>query len=166
MEIAGLLQNSELFKGLNGGHLKKVAGYCLGNSYNRDSVIFMEGEKATDLYVLTEGRVVLETEVRPVANLPAISTVVETIAAGGVFRWSAIVEPHYYTRTARCLTNCAALSIKSELLVKVMAEGPAFGFELMKRLAAVVSRRLTNTQLRLVSVIGAALLEREMKTPV
>ncbi len=164
MEIVDLLRSSELFKGFDRSHLKTVSGYCIGNSYNKDIVIFKEGEKATDLYILTDGRVVLEMEVRPVANLPAMSTAVETIAPGGVFGWSSIVEPYIYTRSARCLTNCTALVIKGEMLSKVMADDPVFGFELMKRLAALISNRLTNTRLRLVNVIGFALLDREAKT--
>ena len=166
MEIVAMLQNSELFKGLAPGYLNKVSGYCVGRSFNPDSLIFKEGDPATDLYVLTGGRVALETEVRPIADLPAISFSVETIVEGGVLGWSAIVEPHVYTRSARCLSNCALLAIKGEILSKVMREDPAFGFELMKRLSALISRRLTNTQLRLVNVIGVAMLEKDIKARV
>ena len=164
MEIIDVLQNSELFAGIDKSHLTKVSDYCIRNSYNQGTIIFKEGQKATELYILADGRVVLEMEVRPMANQPGVPTAVETITAGGAFGWSTIVEPYIYTRSARCITNCAALVINGQMLSKLMADDTVFGFELMKRLAALISLRLTNTRLRLVGVIGIALLEREVKS--
>ena len=162
MTIIDTLKSSELFSGLETGHLEKVSVLCRGGSYREGMMMFKEGDKATEFYVLTEGRVALEMEVRPVPNRPAIPTAVEVVSKGESFGWSAVVEPYVYTLSARCMTNCTVLAIKGDVLRKVMADDAGLGFELMKRLARLISLRLTHTRLRLTSGLGLILLGKEL----
>jgi CRP-like cAMP-binding protein len=124
--------------------------------------IFKEGDEATELYILTEGRVALEMDIRPVPDRPAIPTAVDVITKGESLGWSALVEPYVYTLSARCLTNCQVLALKGEMLRNVMADDRDLGYELMKRLAKLISLRLTYTRLRLTSGLGLVLLGREI----
>lgn len=162
MTIIDTLKSSELFGGLETDHLEKVSVLCRGGSYREGMMIFKEGDEATEFYVLTEGRVALEMEVCPVPNRPAIPTAVDVISKGESFGWSALVEPYVYTLSARCMTNCTVLAIKGDMLRKVMADDPVLGFELMKRLARLISLRLTHTRLRLTSGLGLVLLGKEL----
>jgi len=162
MTIIDTLKSSELFGGLETGHLEKVSVLCRGGSYREGMMMFKEGDEATEFYVLTEGRVALEMEVRPVPNRPAIPTAVEVVSKGESFGWSVVVEPYVYTLSARCMTNCTVLAIKGDMLRKVMADDAGLGFELMKRLARLISLRLTHTRLRLTSGLGLILLGKEL----
>jgi len=162
MTIIDTLKSSELFEGLETHHLEKVSVLCRGGSYREGTTIFKEGDEATEFYILTDGRVVLEMEVRPVPDRPAIPTAVEVIRKGESFGWSALVEPHKYTLSARCMTNCTVLAIKGDTLHKVIADDPALGYELMKRLAQLISLRLSHTRLRLTSGLGLILLGKEL----
>jgi len=163
MAIIDTLKSSELFGRLERHHLERVSEICRGGSYAQGTTIFKEGSEAAELYVLTEGRVALEMEVRPVPNRPAIPTAVEVIDKGGCFGWSALVEPYVYTLSARCMTNCTVLAIRGEMLRKTMADNPRLGYEVMKRLAHVISVRLADTRLRLTSGLGLVLLGKELE---
>jgi len=165
MAIIETLKSTEFFGGLETKYLEKVSILCRGGSYQEGMMIFKEGDEATELYVLTDGRVALEMEVRPVPDRPAIPTAVEVVTKGESFGWSALVEPHVYTLSARCLTNCTVLAIKGDLLRKVMADDTALGFELMKRLAQLIGLRLMHTRLRLTSGLGLILLGKELGAP-
>ena len=162
MALIDTLKSTEFFGGLETGHLEKVSNLCRGGSYREGEMIFKEGDEAAELYILTDGRVALEMEVCPVPDRPAIPTAVEVVTRSEVFGWSALVEPHVYTLSARCMTNCTVLAIKGDTLRKVMADDAGLGFELMKRLAQLISLRLIHTRLRLTSGLGLALLGREL----
>ncbi len=162
MALIDTLKASEFFEGLETGHLEKMGNLCRGYSYREGEMIFKEGDEATELYVLTNGRVALEMAVHPVPDRPAIPTAVEVITKSEIFGWSALVEPYIYTLSARCMTNCTVLAIKGDMLRKVMADDAGLGFELMKRLARLISLRLTHTRLRLTSGLGLVLLGKEL----
>ena len=162
MAIIDALKSSALFGGLETGHLEKLSLLCRGGSYQKGMMIFKEGDEAAGLYILTDGRVALEMEVRPVPDRPAIPTALEVITKGECLGWSALVEPYLYTLSARCLTNCTVLAIKGDMLRKAMADDPAMGHEVMRRLAQIISLRLTHTRLRLTSGLGLVLLGKEL----
>ncbi len=162
MAIVDTLKGSDLFKDLAQEYLEKLAHLCIGRNYKEGETIFQEGNKATELYVLTEGRVALEMTIHPVRGRSEIPTAVEVVNKGEAFGWSAVVEPYQFTLSAKCLTNCTVLAIKGDMLLKLMAEDTELGYELMKRIAALISLRLTYTRLRLTSGLGLILLSREM----
>lgn len=164
MAVIDILKSSELFGGLKAEDLERVAVLCRGGSYREGIMIFKEGDEANELYVLAEGRVALEMGIRPVADRPAIPTAVEVVTKGESFGWSALVEPYSYTSSARCMTNCTVLAIKGDMLRKLMAEDVSLGFEVMKRLAQIISLRLVHTRLRLTSGLGLILLGKELGT--
>lgn len=163
MSIINTLKNCELFGGLETGHLQKLSVLCRGNSYQRGRIIFNEGDEATELYILTDGQVVLEMQVCPVPNRPAIPTAVEVVSKDECFGWSAVVEPYVSTLSARCMTNCTVLAIKGDMLRGVMLGDPVLGWEVMKKLAQLIASRLTHTRLRLINGLGLIMLGKELE---
>ncbi len=163
MAIIDSLKSCELFAGLSTERLERISALCRGTSFREGAIIFKEGDEATEFYILTSGRVVLEMEVRPVPSLPAIPTALEVVTQSQPFGWSAVVSPYVYTLTARCMTSCTALAIKSEMLRKLMADDTGLGFELMKHVARYIAFQLMNTRLRLVSGLGLVLLSKELR---
>jgi len=163
MGITDTLKSSDVFGGLETGHLEKVSVLCRGGSFREGMMIFKEGDEAAEFYVLTDGRVVLEMEVQPVPSRPAIPTAVEVVTKGECFAWSALVEPYVYTLSARCMTNCTVLAIRGDLLRKAMADDTGLGYEVMKKLAKLISLRLVHTRLRLTSGLGLVLLGKELE---
>lgn len=162
MTMLDILQSSYIFKGLSKEHLEKVAALCRGGSFKKGDVICEEGQEANEFYILVEGSVALEMQVRPIPEHPAIPTAVEVVEKGRSFGWSAIVEPHVYTLSVRCLTDCRVLAIKGDVFRKVMADDAKLGFEVMKRVSQLISTRLLHTRLRLTSGLGLILLGKEI----
>ena len=162
MSIIDTLKSSKLFEGFEAHHLKKIADLCRGGSFREGTMVFKDGDEAAELYVLTEGKVALEINVRPVADRPAMPCAMEVVSKGEAFGWSALVEPHTYTLSARCMTNCTVLAIKADMLQKLIADDPSLGYELMKRLARLIRLRLTRTRLRLVSGFGLFITSKDL----
>lgn len=162
MALIDTLKNTEFFGGVETTHLEKLANLCRGSSYKEGEIIFNEGDEAKEIYVLVDGRVALEMEIRPVPSRPSIPTAVEVVTEGETIGWSALVEPYVYTLSARCITHCRVLAINGDMLRKVMADDVALGYELMRRLTKIISSRLTHTRLRLTSGLGLVLLGREV----
>ena len=163
MEIMEILKNSDLFCDVDEANLEEIASFCRGVSYKAEAIISKEGDEAIDVYVLTDGKAVMEIAVQPVPSHPAIPTAVGLVTKGETFGWSAIFEPHVYTMTTRCLTNCTALAIKGNILRDLMAEDCTMGFKIMRRLVQLMNAYIMNTRLRLVSGMGLVLLGKEME---
>ena len=63
------------------------------------------------------------------------------------------------------MTNCRLLAFNGDMLRKIMADDTSLGYELMKRLTRIISRRLADTRLRLISGLGLVLLGKELSIP-
>jgi len=163
MSIVDEVKNSELFSSLDPDQLDKIVTMCRGSSFKEGSRIFTEGSEATELYILTEGSVALEMELKPLPDRPAIPTAVEVVRRGGILGLSAVVEPHVYSLSARCMSNCTALAIKGDLLRKRLADDPRLGYEVMKQLSRLIMVRLAETRLRLTSGIGLIMLGKDLR---
>jgi len=167
MNVTDVLGESELFHNLDSAHLKTVAGMCRGTSSRKDTTLFIEGDEATELYVLQSGRAVLEMQLHPMLDEgPVIPTPLEVVSEGGCFGWSALVEPYSYTLSARCLTNCTVLAVKGSRLRDAMASDSDLNGEIMKALAELIALRLVETRIRLSSGFGFILQGHEISTSI
>ena len=101
MTMINTLEKFEFLEALKQSHLKRIANLCRGESYREGQIIFKEGDKADELYLLVEGGVALEMDVLPVPTRPVIPTAVEVIRESEIFGWSALVKPYIYTLSAR-----------------------------------------------------------------
>ena len=162
MQIIEALKDSELLGGLDESRLEKISTLFQGDTCPKDAIIFDEGHEAAELYLLQSGRVALEMQVQPMPDGPVIPTALEVISKGECFGWSALVEPHFYTLAARCMTNSTVLAISGKTLRDAMADDPLLGYQIMGKLAEIVAHRLADTRLRLTSGLGLILLKQEI----
>ena len=111
-----------------------------------DQVIFREGDDYSVFYLLGKGMVALELEV------PGHVLRVQTLYAGDVFDWSALLPHAGKHFQARALDAVTALAFEGDQLLASFRADPQFGLAFMLRLMGVVSERLRNTRLQLVDV--------------
>ena len=111
-----------------------------------DQVIFREGDDYSVFYLLGKGMVALELEV------PGHVLRVQTLYAGEVFDWSALLPHAGKHFQARALDAVTALAFEGDQLLASFRADPQFGLAFMLRLMGVVSERLRNTRLQLVDV--------------
>jgi len=114
--------------------------------FEPDQVIFREGDDYSVLYLLGEGMVALELEV------PGHVLRVQTLYAGDVFDWSALLPHAGKHFQARALDAVTALAFEGDQLLASFKADPKFGLAFMLRLMGVVSERLRNTRLQLVDM--------------
>jgi len=111
-----------------------------------DQVIFREGDDYSVFYLLGKGMVALELEV------PGHVLRVQTLYAGDVFDWSALLPHAGKHFQARALEPVTALAFEGDQLLASFKADPQFGLAFMLRLMGVGSERLRNTRLQLVDM--------------
>ena len=165
MAVIDGLRSSELFARLDTQRLETIAGLCRDRHFRKDETIFIEGEEATDLFILRSGMVVLEMAMQPLPERPVVPIPLETITPGECLGWSALVEPHEYTLTARCMAHSSVLALLGTRMRELMATDPELGRDVMAAVSRVVGRRLADTRLRLTSGVGLILQQQELVAP-
>ena len=108
-----------------------------------------EGAPADRFYVIRFGVVSVET------FAPTRGPVtIETAGAGDVLGWSWLFPPHKWHFDVRAQTLVRALALDGVCLRGKCEADPVLGYEMVKRFAEVVVRRLEATQLQLLDLYG------------
>ena len=127
--------------GLSPEHLRVLASCGMKTAFARGQLIFRQGEIANRFYLIEEGTVALEE--RTAAGQPAA---VQTIGAGSVLGWSWFFPPYQWHFDARPLEDTRAIFFYGSWLRERCEEDPAFGYQLVQRMAKVVIERLQATR--------------------
>lgn len=115
--------------------------------FDPGEIIFREGEIADRFYLITHGRVTLE------AHLPSHGYLgVQDLGPEDALGWSWLFPPFVWHFQARALEPTKALAFNGAHLLVACEKNHEFGFDLMKRLAQVLIRRLQATQKQLVKL--------------
>jgi CRP/FNR family transcriptional regulator, cyclic AMP receptor protein len=127
-------------------HIEKLSALAKEVQFERDNVIFHEGDECHDFYLIVEGRVALEIEA------PGHTFRVQTLHEGDELGWSAILMGRGKHFQARALQPVNALAFDGATLIDACRADPAFGFALMYRMLGVVSERLQATRLQVLDM--------------
>ena len=121
----------------------------MGVHFEEGETILGEGELANRFYLIESGSVAIESEVmaRPKA-------LIQTLGAGEVLGWSWLFPPYFWHFDARALEPVEAVFLYGTPLREECESDHELGYELMKRLAEVMVKRLQSTRWKL---LGAAL---------
>ncbi len=158
------LKESDVFKNLNAAQLKKLASIAATEKHLARTVLFKEGDAASNFYIVEEGRVLLQTEVDMGSGRPPLLLDVATIAAGHGIGWSVFAEPHRYTASCRCLENSKMISFNADNLKGLLDHDPELGYEVLKSIVRILASRLNNTRELLFDEEVMARLKAEEKT--
>jgi CRP-like cAMP-binding protein len=127
-------------------HIERLSALAKEVHFDRDHVVFHEGDECDDFYLIVKGRVALEIEA------PGHTLRVQTLTAGDELGWSAILMSHGKHFQARALEPTDALAFDGGALLATCREDPGFGFALMYRTLGVVAERLQATRLQLLDM--------------
>jgi CRP-like cAMP-binding protein len=108
--------------------------------------IFDEGDLAEHVYILSSGEVEL-TYTLP--TRPGTTVRITVIQPGDVFAWSALTDRDHLTARAAALVDSEAYLIPAAPLKQILDQNPEFGYQTMKRLAAMIAARLRDTRSQL-----------------
>jgi len=124
-------------------HIEKLASLAKEIRFERDQVLFREGDECTEFYLIVNGLIALEIAA------PGHTFRVQTLFAGDELGWSALLMGRGKHFQARTLERVDALAFEGSELVAACNEDTLFGYTLMSRLLAVVAERLQATRLQL-----------------
>jgi len=161
--IKQVLASSQLFGELSDDELDKVAALSREEVYEAGTTVFREGALARDLYIVEDGRVVIEMQIRLGPGGPGRQGAIDVMTKGQVFGWSAIGERQTLTMSARCIEETKVITLDGERLSRLFDEDSRIGTKVRKRLLGVVYSRLRRARDTLAHVLSIA--SHDLKAP-
>ena len=142
------LAKYRLFAGLSSDILAKIASITSVQSFDRDEEIFATGDTAHAMFIVVEGRI------NVLIDAGAAGTItVSTIGEGESLGWSGVIQPHYFSATARAVDAGTALVVNAPALRRLMAENCEVGSAMLTRAAQMLAIRLRDTRYQLIGMI-------------
>ena len=93
----GLIENLHIFKDLESDELEKLLELCSVKDYQIGDSLFLEGDKATDMWIVLDGSVELRFEMPNASvttNENTLSSHHKDIPESQVFGWSCFTAPY------------------------------------------------------------------------
>lgn len=128
------LPKSDMFKDIRQEAISEISEIAFEEKLEKGAVLFREGDPATYLYVLVEGKVLLTIE--DAATPHYVATKI-----GELFGWSSAVGRDFYSSTAECLTPTTVLKFHKLDLERVFDKHPRSGKVFYKLLAESLGQR-------------------------
>jgi len=129
--------------GLNQRHVGQLAAFASPKSFAAQQMIFHEGDPANECYLICKGQLGIET-----APFGCDGIRIETLGPGEVLGWSWLLPPYELHYSARALEPTQVIALDGKALRARCEEDHDLGYEIMKRFALVIVRRLAATRAR------------------
>lgn len=130
-------------------HLEQIAKISRLRDFDEGDVVFRQGDAAQHVYLIVYGNVSLE-----ICAAGAGCQQILTLAPGELLGWSSVLEQLSYTARARVLDTTRVVEINVAQLLTICERDPQFGYELMRRTALALAKRLSATRMQLLNVYG------------
>jgi CRP-like cAMP-binding protein len=124
-----------------------LAGCTKNVRFQAGEFLFREGTPASQLFLLREGQVALESHsaARGLVTL-------ETLGSGEVLGWRALFESYQWHLDGRAVTPVLAFAVDGTCLKAKIEREPVFGFAITRRLLFQAHRRLERARLQQLDV--------------
>lgn len=131
-------------EGLTPDHMEILARCAMPVEFRVGQSIIREGEPANRFYLILKGSVALQMRL-PDSGVALVSVV----GPGEVLGWSWLIPPYFWHFDATATDAVTGVFFYGTWLRQMAEEHPGFGYELMKRIAEVLARRLQATRRQL-----------------
>jgi CRP-like cAMP-binding protein len=148
--LEGILAQHPFLDGMEQRHLAVLVGCASNVRFDAGQFLFREGEEANQFYFIRQGRVAVEIFAPQRGPIT-----LETISEGDVLGWSWLVPPFSWRFDARAVEVVRAIALDGRCLRDKCEEDPHLGYELLKRFANIIDRRLQATRIQLLDLYGA-----------
>ncbi len=150
--LEGVLAAHPFFSGMDRRYLALVVGCASNVRFSAGELIFREGREAEHFYLIRAGKVALEIPV-----LGRGSLTIQTLGAGQVLGWSWLVPPYNWRFDGRAAEMTRAIVFDGTCLREKCEEDHELGYELQKRVIAILGEHLDATRFRLLDVYSDAI---------
>lgn len=137
------LRDTALFAGCSDRELNALREIARTREFRDGDLLFSFGDEATELFVIRSGGVHLEMPFSVMGHERQV--VFQTLGAGNVAGWSALVPGGRFTLSGRALGRTGALTVGRDELAELFAEVPVFGCRVLTNALQVATLRLQRT---------------------
>jgi CRP-like cAMP-binding protein len=145
-ELKAALAGSVFFRGMKSEHLDRLLAHASCVHMEAGQKAFRASEKAIGFYFIRKGSMAVEL---PVCG--GATCAIQSLKVGDVLGWSWLIPPYRWHLGARAVSPVDALFFSGPGVRKELFRDTAMGFEVFRRFATVMSRRLEGTFLKLYS---------------
>jgi len=142
-----IIAEHPFFVGLESYYTGLLTGCAANVRFVPGTYIFKEGEEANEFYLIRSGKVALEIfapQHKPI--------VVETLAEGDILGWTWLLPPYLWKFHAHAVQEIRAIALDGKCLRTKCEQNHDLGYEVLKRFAQIMERRLEATRLQLLDV--------------
>ncbi|MCI4368278.1 MAG: cyclic nucleotide-binding domain-containing protein [Thermoplasmata archaeon] len=144
-----LFTDHPFLHGFDPGFLSEIGEGAEDRSWEPGEFLLREGAEADWFHLLLHGKVALELEAYEKPRLT-----IQTLGPGDVLGWSWLVPPHHWQLDARAVKPTRTLSLRAEVLRRVLERRPADAYRFLLRLLPVIATRVQNARLQILDVHG------------
>jgi CRP/FNR family transcriptional regulator len=138
MNLIDLLRNVEMFEGLTAKQLKKLAYIFIENVLHAGEVIFSQGDKSENLFLVKSGFIEVITD-SPDTKMERVIRILGHGQSVGEMSW---VDRGTRSATVRAVTKNTILAVASfDALDEICKRNPKIGYRLFRNIAADLSFR-------------------------
>jgi CRP-like cAMP-binding protein len=123
--------------------LKKVAMIADETAAGTSQVLFDQGDKAEKLYIVIDG----EVDLQYTLGNGELRTV-DTLVAGDLMMWSALVEPYRSTATGTAKKDTKLITIDGAKLRELCEQDHDLGYRILLSLAQLLATRLEGARVQ------------------
>ncbi len=149
--LQSIIARHPFLKGMSADHVKTLAGCAMQTEFRPGQFIFREGEMANRFYLIQRGKVALEAP-----GPESGAALIQEIGDGDVVGWSWLFPPYYWHFDARAVAPTTAVFLYGTRLREQCEQDPDLGYDLMKRFAQVLIRRLQATRDQLLEALPSS----------
>jgi CRP-like cAMP-binding protein len=151
-----VFRDADLFRGLSLMGIRRLAAMGRSRTLAAGDYLFLLGDSADFLYVVTKGAVDLCLPMTVGAVVKDIS--VESATAGKALGWSALVTPYRFTLSARASEATEVIGFPRSELQQLFDASPELGKRFLGNLIELVGVRLLTFQALWVRELQRAVL--------
>lgn len=142
-----LLKSHPFFKDLDPSFITILVGCAANRLFPKGAYLTRAGEEANEFYLIRHGLVSIET-----SNGRGDPVVLQTADDGDIIGWSWLVPPYFWHFDVRAEVDTRVFVLDGACIRKKCEENCKLGYELLKRFAQIIERRLEATRLQLLDV--------------
>ena len=135
--ITEYLSTHEFFSELSVDFMKLLCESVSTLEIKKGQVLFRQGERADKFYIVRTGRIAVQI---PAIMGPTLE--VQTLGTDQILGWSWLISPYQWHFQAKAEEDSKLLEFDGTAILARCEQEPKFGYELLKRFAALMSERL------------------------
>ena len=148
-DLKNILAAHPFFKGLNDEYFALLVGCASNIRIDAGKMILREGEEANHFYLIRSGTVSIQSMTPHKGPI-----IIQTLQEGDILGWSWLVAPFTWHFDAKAVDVTRLIALDGKCLRTKCESDHGLGYELLKRFADIMTKRLESTRLQLLDIYG------------